>query len=115
MSKIVQAINAMIANPELITNVIQGQDELFFLYKGKYKWSIVKREDGIRLWYYPGITDLELLASFEGPEWEGIPMVSYADTDIGTKEAKASFIELYTIIKESAYGVNAVLDDIIFN
>ena len=40
-------------------------------------------------------------------------MVTYKDTEIGTKEAKASFAELHTLIKERVYGVNDVLDDII--
>jgi len=40
-------------------------------------------------------------------------MVKYSDTEVGTKEAKSSFAELYTIVKERLYGVNDVLDDII--
>jgi hypothetical protein len=113
MSKIVQAVNAMIANPQLITNVIQGQNEVFFLYKNRYVWSMAKNDDGHRLWFYPGSPDISAYASYEGLEWEGVPMVLYSDKEIGTREAKASFSELYTIIKEKVYGLNDVLDDII--
>ena len=114
MSKIVLAVNAMISNPNLISTVIQNDKEIFFLYKGKYKWSISLRDGGEHfLWYYPGIETIQQLAATEGQEWEGTKMVTYKDNDIGTKEAKASFSELYTIIKERVYGVNEVLDDII--
>lgn len=114
MSKIVQAVNAMISNPDLISNVIPNEKEFFFLYKNKYKWSITRNDNNVHvLWYYPGAESLESLASTDGPEWEFIPMITYRDNEIGTKEAKASFAELYTLIKERAYGVNEVLDDII--
>lgn len=113
MSKIVQAVNAMISNPNLISNVIPNEKEFFFLYKNKYKWSISRRDNDHILWYYPGGDRLEALSSYEGSDWEGTPMVNYRDAEIGTKEAKASFSELYTLIKERAYGVNEVLDDII--
>lgn len=114
MSKIVQAVNAMISNPDLISNVIPNEKEFFFLYKDKYKWSITRRDDSTHIiWYYPGTEHLESLAAYDGQDWEGTPMVTYKDAEIGTKEAKASFSELYTLIKERAYGVNDVLDDII--
>lgn len=114
MSKIVQAVNAMISNPEFVSNVIPGDNEFFFLYKNKYKWSIARRNgDEHFLWFYPGGESLETLAAHDGSDWEGTPMVIYRDSEIGTKEAKASFSELYTLIKERAYGVNEVLDDII--
>lgn len=114
MSKIVQAVNAMISNPDLISNVIPNDKEFFFLYKNKYKWSITRNKDNVHiLWYYPGTESLESLASTPAQYWEETQMVTYRDTEIGTKEAKASFAELYTLIKENAYGVNEVLDDII--
>jgi len=103
----------MISNPDYISNVIPNQGEFFFLYKDKYKWSISKRDENHTLWYYPGVETLEYLASIDGYDWESTPMITYRDTEIGTKEAKASFSELYTLIKERAYGVNDVLDDII--
>lgn len=114
MSKIVQAVNAMISNPNLISAVIQNESEFFFLYKGKYKWSISRREnDEHILWYYPGAETIQKLSGNDGSDWEGTPMVTYKDGEIGTREAKASFSELYTIIKERVYGVNEVLNDII--
>jgi hypothetical protein len=113
MSKIVQAVNAMISNSKLITSVIKGESELFFLYKNKYKWSISKREDGHILWYYPGSETLQSLASHDGDDWQGVEMVTYKDSEIGTKEAKATFSELYTLLNEKIYGIDDVLNDII--
>ena len=113
MSKIVQAVNAMISNPDKIEKVIQGESEFFFLYKEKYKWSMSQREDGHILWFYPGNEPIEQLASHDGQGWEGVSMVTYKDLEIGTKEAKASFAELHSLLKERVYGVNKVLDDII--
>lgn len=114
MSKIVQAVNAMISNPDQITNVMRAEGELFFLYKAKYKWSMRVNDKGeFFLYFYPGFEDLRELASKEPQEWEGTPMVTYKDADLGTKEATASFAELHMIIKEKVYGVDQVLDDII--
>ena len=113
MSKIVQAVNAMITNADLITPVIQNDNEFFFVYRGKYKWSISKREDEHLLWYYPSDDSIESLAIYDGQDWVDTPMVTYRDSEIGTREAKASFAELYTLVKERLYGINAMLDDII--
>lgn len=114
MSKIVQAVNSMISNAGMIGPVIQNNNEYFFVYKDKYRWSVSRRDnESHQLWYYPGDLPIEVLAGMEGHDWEMIPMVKYSDTEIGTKEAKSSFAELYTIVKERLYGVNDVLDDII--
>lgn len=115
MSKIVQAVNAMIANAHFITNTIHGAGgELFFLYKNKYKWSIFRRGNEHYLWFYPGGEPLNLLATYVGTDWEdGTPIVTYKDSEIGTKEAKASFSELYNVVKEKLYDVDNVLNDII--
>ncbi|MFL9976056.1 hypothetical protein [Paraburkholderia graminis] len=114
MSKIVQAVNSMIANKELISDVVRGDAETFFRYKNKYTWSISKRDDGYTLWLYPGKQSIdELLDAEASSDWRGVEMVVYKDSEIGTKEAKASFSELYTVVKEKLYGVDRVLDDII--
>jgi hypothetical protein len=44
---------------------------------------------------------------------ENINSVPYNTKTLGTKEAKDSFKELNTIIKEKVYGMDDVLDDII--
>lgn len=114
MSKIVQAINSMITNKEKISNVIKSSEEYFFLYKSKYKWSMALRDDGYHLWYYPGGDSLDFLASMAHSSWDnGVPMIHYFDGEIGTKEARASFAELYTILSEKLYGIDDVLNDII--
>ena len=113
MSKIVQAVNSMIANSDRITNVIKGESEIFFLYNKKYKWSMTRRDGEHILWFYPGSISLQNLASHDGDDWQGVEMVNYKDTDIGTKEAKATFSELYTLLNEKVYGIDEVLNDII--
>jgi hypothetical protein len=115
MSRIVQAVNAMISNPDKIGEVIRGQSEIFFTYKDKYKWSMAERDNDHLLWFYPGDESLQRLASYEGDDWEGTAVVLYRASEIGTKEAKASFAELYRLLKERVYGMNKVLDDIISN
>lgn len=115
MSKIVQAVNAMIANPDLISDVRWGSGgELFFHYKNKYKWSMASKDAGdYMLWFYPGDVPLNQLSTYEGHDWEGVPMVTYKSSEIGTKEATASFSELFGLLTERVHGVNEVLDDII--
>ena len=114
MSKVVQAVNAMITNSRDISNVIMGENEIFFLYNKKYKWSMASTEGQYHLWFYPGNDALEDLAyKSERGNFENISMVHYVDSDIGTKEAKASFADLYVILSEKIYGVDEVLDDII--
>jgi len=115
MSKIVQAVNSMISNPELISKVVEAGTEIFFLYKNKYKWSMRRRDDSHYLWFYPGNESLETLAAYSELGWEEETptMVVYHDAKIGTKEARASFAELYTLLKEKLYGIDEVLNDII--
>jgi hypothetical protein len=115
MSKIVQAVNAMISNKPLITSVISSNDEIFFTYRDKYIWSVRREPDSneFLLWHYPGTDDIEQIAGNEGDDWERVPMVVYKTAEIGTKEARASFAELYSMVKERLYGMDDVLDDII--
>ena len=118
MSKIVTAVNAMISNPDLITNTINGDmdSECFFKYDIKHIWSIIESTDGeYILHYYPGNQSLEVLASIPEETWhqENIHTVPYNTKTLGTKEARDSFKELNTIIKEKVYGMDDVLDDII--
>lgn len=116
MSKIVQAVNVMISNPQLINKVVKGGDELFFLYKNKYIWSMAKGEDsddGHFLWYYPEAATLEEISSTKGSSWQNVTVVTYRDLEIGTREAKASFAELYTLLNEKLYGIDAMFKDIL--
>jgi hypothetical protein len=115
MSKIVQAVNAMISNKKMITDIILIRDEIFFLFRDKYVWSARRDSDSgeFLLWHYPGASSVENIASKENEDWEEVPMVVYKTSDIGTREARASFSELYSIVKERVYKMDEVLDDII--
>lgn len=111
--KIVTAANMMISRQELITNVLPGRNEYFFLYDGKYKWSISHLEEGdiYFLHYYPGNADLEALAAEQN--WNEIDYMTYSSKTLGTKEAQQTFQDLYQIVKEKIYGIDTVLNDII--
>ncbi|SRR6266487_925885 len=116
MSKVVQAVNVMLANPDNITKVRPGSnsDEVFFVYGGKHKWSISSRRDQGEYWlyYYPGEIDIEKLAAIE--DWDMYTnYVAYGTKELGTAEAKQSFAELYSTVLERRYNMNKVLDDII--
>lgn len=114
MSKIVSAVNAMIINSNKISNVLVGQGgEYFFLYDGKYKWSMIKRDDDTLLWFYPSKHSLETLAAYENHDWDELPMVTYRTSEIGAREARESFNELYTLLKEKMYGIDEMLEEII--
>lgn len=117
MSKIVEAINVMVSNKDNIDMVLQGdhQSEIFFRYGKRHKWSIIKNDSGeYYLHYYPGNHNLEDMASWGPEDWhEFNGMVSYKSKDLGTKEARESLGELYTLVKEKVYGMDQVLDDII--
>jgi hypothetical protein len=117
MSKIITAINAMISNPDLITESTQGEmdSEIFFKYDGKHLWSIIKSNNKYTLHYYPGRNDLLNLASIPQEYWpqEDIKSVYYSSDILGTKEAVDSLKELQSIVQEKAYGMDDVLDDII--
>jgi hypothetical protein len=117
MSKIVAAVNAMIANEEKIGNVIQGAHpkEIFFSYDTKFVWSIKHDDDGhYSLWFFPDAPDVKILARID--DWhEDTPMVYYSSEQIGTAEAFQTFQELYTLVKEKVYGMDKTLDEIINN
>lgn len=118
MSRIVTAINVMVSNPDLITSVIKGahETECFFKYDLKHKWSILVNSSGdFHMSYYPGDQDIEYLASIPDDDWGDIVSnyVPYSSKKLGTEEAKQSMSELLTIVKEKAYGIDDVLNDII--
>ncbi len=119
MSKIVQAVNAMVSNPGKISDVITGEyhnHEIYFRYDDRHKWSMNGSGDSSSVYYlhyYPGNEELEYIASLEDYNWNDIRHVSYNTKELGTKEAFQSFEELYLILQEKIYGMDDVLDDII--
>jgi len=118
MSKIVQAVNAMISNKDKISGIVgNGQAEFFFLYDRKHKWSILRRSGGIEdytIFYYPTSRPLNELADFEPDDWQDFDeIVSYSTKEIGTREALQSFRALFLLIKEMRFGIDEALDEII--
>lgn len=115
MSKVVIAVNAMIEQRDKIKQVTPGNvdTEIFFMFDNKHKWSMIKGDDSYSLIYYPGSATISVLANLEVDEWGEVPMISYRSKEIGTREAKESFKELYDVIKELVYGMDDVFDDII--
>ena len=112
--KIIQVINAMISNPDLITNVVKNQHEYFFLYNLKHKWSISIDDDGE---YYLNIyptenPNFDVLATYNG-DWTQINYVSYNTKELKTNEALESFSELYKIVSDRLLGIDEIFDDIL--
>lgn len=116
MNKIIQVINAMISNAQKITNVIvANDDEFYFIYDKKHKWSITKDEEdeSISLFLYPDETKkLEELA-FDINFGEYKKFVVYSSEDFKSKEATESFEELINLVKNKIYGVDDILDEIL--
>lgn len=101
MSKIVTAVNTMISNSDKISEIRPKDNEYFFLYKGKYKWSISydKQNDLYNLYYYPGDITFEELSQME--DWTHYSnYIAYNTKEIGTREARDTFSELYRAVRE---------------
>ena len=117
MNKIITAINTMISNENSINSVIQGysDNEIFFIYNEKYKWSISSNDHNIiYLHYYPGSQNIEELSRMSDVEWsEFKQLVSYNSNELGTNEALASLNELRTIVQGKLFGMDDVLNEII--
>lgn len=117
MSKIVRAVNAMVSNPELITDVVISTfnpQEIFFMYAQRHKWSVNKGYDSYFLHYYPGNQSIQELAAMNEFEWENFTqVVTYGTEELSTREAISSMNEIYTIIKGKIYNIDDVLDEII--
>jgi hypothetical protein len=118
MSKIITAINVMVSNPSLITDVVMGIDskEVFFKYDNKYVWSILSSSKGdIFLSFYPQIINTNDLAAIPSDYFhlENLKCISYNTSELGTREARESLSELYMIVNEKVHGMDDVLNDII--
>jgi len=111
MSKIIRTVNAIIQNPDKITNIRRKENEYYFLYNEKYKWSIHKSESVYYLHYYPFDITIEEISEIE--HWEEYDYISYNTKELKSQEAKESFRELYRILKEKIYHVDEALDEII--
>lgn len=119
MNKIVEAIKVMTANPKKITNVIMGvssvNNEYFFLYDNKYKWSMIARKkdqtENYFLFYYPGEQSIEELASIE--RMNKNDYVTYRSQDFSSSEITQIFASLHSVVKGELYKINEALDEII--
>lgn len=121
MSKIIRAINVIISNQKKISDVISGknENELFFLYDNKHKWSVRKSQDdeNFFVFYYRGKRGLNDYAQIPEEDWEGISreFITYSTKELKSREALESMQELYRIVKEKLLGMDDVLDEIIKN
>jgi hypothetical protein len=115
--KIVQAINAMISHQEQITNVRRNDKEYFFLYKNKYKWSMLINTNGEYILHlYTSMTlTIDDLAMIPGDHWDSIDYVTYKNTEVKTQEADESFSELYRIVQNKLLGADQILDEILLD
>lgn len=111
MSKIVIAVNSMISHADQISNVEKSEDEYYFLYNNKYKWSMREKDGNYFLYFYPGNETLDQLINTI--DFNSIDLVIYSTQDLKTREAEESFRELYLILKEKFFEVDSALEDII--
>ena len=70
-------------------------------------------QDDYIIFYYPDDMSLEEVVNISNINWQNLNVIKYALSDIRTREANASFSELYTLLSEKAYGIDEVLKDII--
>lgn len=116
MNKIIQVINTMISNSGRISNVIESNEEYFFIYNNIYKWSILESKEDpeiIKLFLYPDESiKLETLA-FDTDYSVYSKFVSYSSQDFKSSEAIESFKELLNIVKDKIYGVDNILNEIL--
>lgn len=118
MSKVIKAINVMVSNPSLISDVYKGMhfSEIFFKYDRKHCWSILKNAESVYyLSYFPSAPDLSRLSDISDEEWEihGPQAVTYNTKDLATKEAIESFSELFSLVNEKVFGMDNILSEII--
>jgi len=113
MNKVIQAVNSMIVNKEKISSAgwVPDSEWILFLYNNKHKWAMKKNNEEYLLLFLK--TDESLNKIRDVTEWEYIPSISYSSQKMGTKEAVASFNELYKILEEKVLGIEEVLDEII--
>jgi hypothetical protein len=112
--KIVQVANTMISNKDKISNVIRVDNEFYFLYDKKYKWSEIKtNSDDYIVHFYPmdniGVEDIS-----EQRDWGNYQdFVTYSTIDLKTREARETFTELYQVLADKLYGIDDIFDNII--
>ncbi len=111
--KIVQVINAMISNKNKISNVIRDENEFFFLYDEKYKWSINLQNDEYYVRFYPK-DDIQIGDIPNQLGWGSYrDFVTYSTEELKTREARETFTELYQLTADKLYGIDDIFDSII--
>lgn len=120
MSKIVMAMNVMVSNPSLITDVIKGvhDSEVFFKYDSKHVWSLFKNtgaNENYVISFYPNTPDINSLAMIPDETWDSLAPqhVTYSSKELATVEARESMRDLYGLLNEKLFGIDDVLDEII--
>ncbi|MES2829465.1 MAG: hypothetical protein V4687_14990 [Bacteroidota bacterium] len=109
--KILSVLEAILKNPQFITNILQGEKEYYFLYKNSYKWSVAKGDDGIyyvHLYYldYPSLAEL---ATFT--DWQNY---NYKTWNTGLDQYDDNlFVQLYNLLAEKESGINDIFNDIL--
>jgi hypothetical protein len=99
MSKVVRAANAMVANPDRISDIREKDGEFYFLFAGRYQWSILPA----------GSDGQDYYLTF----WTGQTSMRYSTWDFDTREARQTFHELFLAVKERHLGIDTALNEII--
>jgi len=117
MEKILEAIKSIIRNSGKISEVNVSQespnDEYFFLFANKYKWSVLKDSQGVYRLYYYLIPELSIqdIAAIPVEALEVTQFVAYSSKEYANSEVL--FKELFELVKNKHKNIDVVLDDII--
>ncbi|OXB20234.1 hypothetical protein B0A80_19245 [Flavobacterium tructae] len=120
--KIVLVINAMITNKEKISNILLDQQEIYFLYNNKYKWSIEKVVENwsnqYELNFYPKNPDAIVEDDLEDIIYKKrhgsiLNVATYSTSDLKGTETYESFKELYQLLIDKFYGIDDMFEDIL--
>ncbi|MGN7887388.1 hypothetical protein [Dyadobacter sp. 22481] len=122
MDQIIQVINAMIENQSKISNVEPYHKSYFFVYNGKYIFSIVPKMSPpdeafwLNVFPSPKYTVQDIMRNFDKEDdAENIPQVTYDSDDFKSPEATETFRELMQVVKSKLYNLDAVFSDILTN
>ena len=115
MTKALQVMDFMIKNPKFITQTIQRDGEIYFVFKDR-PFSISKRSfNGIeqfRFFVYPKWTRSlsDLVHHFENNPSHDVTMVSYVSDETGGEDR---YSLLHKKVEEVHFGIDDLFDELL--
>jgi len=119
MNQVIEVINTIIENKINISNVINDNGMIFFLYKEIHIFSLHSKSDtDLDAFYFNVYPAKEfdinrILYLKHNVGLNEVPMVSFDSDDFKTQEALETFRDLYLVLKSKLYDVDKVFADIL--